>query len=176
MTYAYPARISYSSREVLTSLEVFFCRPLKATLVSMAVLSLLVTFLSIQSLTYAAPPPAVLDERALFQNDYAPASTSCPSTPLVRLATNISSDEANYITSRRRKADPALATWLRKQGNFSTASLPSLGFTASGGSYRALLAAAGVMQGFDARDTTASTGGIYQGLTYQAGLSGKSYP
>ena len=42
----------------------------------------------------------------------------------------------------------------------------------SGGGYRALLTGAGIIQGFDERDSSVSTSGLYQGLTYQAALSG----
>lgn len=135
-------------------------------------LSLILPLLASQSV-FAAPQPELLDQRALFENDYKPTSASCPSTPLIRGATNISSDEASYIASRKQIADKSLAAWLLKQGNFSTTSLPTVGLTASGGGYRALLEAAGAMQALDARDTNASTGGLYQGLTYQAGLSGE---
>ncbi|CAK4021596.1 Lysophospholipase 2 [Lecanosticta acicola] len=139
----------------------------------MTVLSLLLTLFAVQSVTSANPSPQVLDPRAL--NEYAPVSASCPSTQIVRGATNISSDEARYITSRKQNADRSLAGWLQKQGDFHPGCLPSVGFAASGGGYRALLEAAGVMQAFDARDTKASTGGLYQGFTYQAGLSGGAW-
>jgi lysophospholipase len=44
--------------------------------------------------------------------------------------------------------------------------------TTSGGGYRSLLSGAGVIQGLDSRDSDVSTSGLYQALTYQAGLSG----
>ena len=44
--------------------------------------------------------------------------------------------------------------------------------TTSGGGYRSLLSGAGVIQGLDSRDSDVSTSGLFQGLTYQAGLSG----
>jgi lysophospholipase len=44
--------------------------------------------------------------------------------------------------------------------------------TSSGGGLRAMLSGAGVIQGLDARDSSVSTSGLFQALTYQAGLSG----
>ncbi|KKY26496.1 putative lysophospholipase 1 [Phaeomoniella chlamydospora] len=46
---------------------------------------------------------------------------------------------------------------------------------ADGGGYRSLLLGAGVIQGLDSRDSNASTSGLLQALTYQAGLSGGSW-
>jgi lysophospholipase len=114
-----------------------------------------------------------LQERAISQ--YAPTTVQCPSTPLVRPARGISSQESSYISSRKSKASSSLASWLKKQGTFSTSSQPVVGFSSSGGGYRALLETAGVVQGFDSRDSSVGTSGVYQGLTYQAGLSGGSW-
>jgi lysophospholipase len=47
--------------------------------------------------------------------------------------------------------------------------------TISGGGYRALLTGAGIIQGFDDRDSNVSTSGLYQSLTYQAALSGGAW-
>lgn len=47
--------------------------------------------------------------------------------------------------------------------------------TTSGGGYRSLLLGAGVIQGMDERDSNVSTSGLYQALTYQAGLSGGAW-
>ena len=57
----------------------------------------------------------------------------------------------------------------------STTNLPTVGLTTSGGGYRSLLEGAGVVQGLDSRDSNGSTSGVYQGLTYHAGLSGGSW-
>ena len=38
-----------------------------------------------------------------------------------------------------------------------------------------MLETAGVVQAFDIRDSNVGTGGVYQGLTYQSGLSGGSW-
>lgn len=123
----------------------------------------------------AAPSRPQLEDRALLTDPYAPVHTSCPSTPLVRPATSLNSDEASYVSARKTIADKALASWLLRQGSFSTTSLPSVGFTSSGGGLRALLETAGVVQGFDIRDSNLNTSGVYQGLTYEAGLSGGAW-
>ncbi|KAK3718198.1 hypothetical protein LTR37_005313 [Vermiconidia calcicola] len=106
---------------------------------------------------------------------YAPRDTDCPSTSLVRDADGISAQEASYISSRKAKADIALAAWLSKQGNFNNNSHPVVALASSGGGYRALLETAGVVQAFDSRDSNVSTSGLYQGLTYHSGLSGGSW-
>ncbi|KAF2097096.1 lysophospholipase [Rhizodiscina lignyota] len=104
---------------------------------------------------------------------YAPVSATCPSGSLVRPATGLSSSETSYIASRKPKASSSLSSWLKKTNSgFSTTNLPTLVLTTSGGGYRSLLSSAGVVQGLDARDSNVGTSGVYQGLTYHAGLSG----
>ncbi|KAK5293521.1 Lysophospholipase 1 [Exophiala xenobiotica] len=56
--------------------------------------------------------------------------------------------------------------------SFQPTAYPLVGLTTSGGGYRSLLTGAGVIQGFDARDSQTGVSGLYQGLTYEAGLSG----
>ncbi|KAI9683740.1 MAG: hypothetical protein M1822_005930 [Bathelium mastoideum] len=115
-----------------------------------------------------------VNNRAL--SPYAPVTTACPSTPLVRQAQGISTSEASYIQQRQTKANAALKAWLQKTDpTFPTDQLPIVGLTTSGGGYRALLTGAGVIQAFDARDSNTSLGGLYQALTYEAGLSGGSW-
>lgn len=112
-----------------------------------------------------------LEERAL--SGYAPIVATCPSGSLVRPATSLSSSETSYITKRKAKASTSLAAWLKKTNSgFSTSNLPTVGLTVSGGGDRSLLTGAGVVQGLDARDSNIGTSGVYQALTYQAGLSG----
>lgn len=107
---------------------------------------------------------------------YAPTSGVCPGTPLVRPATGLSSSETTYITGRKAKAAVALQAWLQKTNSgFQTTALPSVALTTSGGGYRSLLCGAGVLQGFDSRDSNVGTSGVFQGLTYQAGLSGGAW-
>ena len=107
---------------------------------------------------------------------YAPISAVCPSTPLVRPATGLSSSETTYVTGRKAKASVALKAWLQKTNSgFQTTALPTIALTTSGGGYRSLLTGAGVLQGFDSRDSNVGTSGVFQGLTYQAGLSGGAW-
>ena len=122
-------------------------------------------------LTAAAP---VHDLARALVDPYEPVQTACPTTVLVRPANGINAKEANYVSIRKTKADAGLSDWLNKQGAFDTSSLPAVGFASSGGGYRALLCTAGVIQGIDVRDSDLATSGLYQGLTYESGLSGKA--
>lgn len=146
--------------------------------------------IGINTFTQAAPQrPAEVAEVVEIRDDsgaltarlspdgnYAPRPVSCPSTPLVRPATGLNTDEANYFKSRKPKAAAGLAAYLAKQhSGFSSASQPSVAFTSSGGGDRALLATAGVVQALDGRDGSFSTSGIFQGLTYEGGLSGGAW-
>jgi lysophospholipase len=108
---------------------------------------------------------------------YAPRQADCPSTPLVRPATGLSASEASFLKSRKVKADQGLRAWLQKTnpGFNNTGKLPTLALTTSGGGYRSLLCGAGVLQGYDLRDSNVSTSGLYQAFTYQAGLSGGAW-
>ncbi|KAF7910137.1 hypothetical protein BELL_0192g00060 [Botrytis elliptica] len=108
---------------------------------------------------------------------YAPTSVTCPSgVSLVRPAKGLSDNEESYRVSRKAIADVALKTWLKKTNSgFGTDDLPTIALTHSGGGYRSLLSSAGVVQGLDARDSDVSTSGLYQAITYQAGLSGGSW-
>ena len=115
----------------------------------------------------------VLTTAFSLPSGYAPVPASCPSTPLVRAASGISSSESTYINARHGAASTSLATWLKKTNSgFPTTNLPIVGLTTSGGGYRSLLTGAGIIQGFDSRDSNVGTSGVFQGLTYQAGLSG----
>ena len=109
----------------------------------------------------------------VLTSGYAPVPATCPSTPLVRTATGISSSESAYIASRLPIASAALGKWLQEVNpSFNISNLPVVALTTSGGGLRSLLTGAGVVQAFDSRDTNLGTSGLYQGLTYQAGLSG----
>ncbi|RDW77383.1 lysophospholipase-3 [Coleophoma cylindrospora] len=104
---------------------------------------------------------------------YAPVTGTCPSTSLIRAATGLSTSEETFRVARKAIADVHLADWLTNtDSGFGTASLPTVALTTSGGGYRSLLSGAGVIQGMDSRDSTLSTAGLYQGMTYQGGLSG----
>ena len=104
---------------------------------------------------------------------YAPVPATCPSTPLVRTASGVSSSEAAFIAARKSVASAALGNWLKKvDSSFQTSNLPTVALTTSGGGLRSLLTGAGVIQALDSRDSSVGTSGLYQGLTYEAGLSG----
>lgn len=104
---------------------------------------------------------------------YAPVAATCPKSPLVRTASGLSAPETAYIAARSPIASAALGKWLQMVNlTFSTANLPKVALTTSGGGLRSLLIGAGVIQAFDARDSNTGVSGLYQGLTYQAGLSG----
>jgi lysophospholipase len=130
----------------------------------------LVTYLT----ATAQSAPAALKKRATSL--YAPYNSSCPSTPLVRPASGISSNESAYFNVRKPLADQALKSWLQTISfNSNVSTLPSIGLTTSGGGYRSLLEGAGVVQAFDSRDSQTSTSGLFQALTYHAGLSGGAW-
>lgn len=133
------------------------------------------------ALTTAAPTPRAV-------SGYAPSPAACPATQLVRQANGISSAESSYIAQRYQKASQALESWLKSVdesfacggggwGNWDGhGNAPVLALTSSGGGYRAMLAGGGVIKGFDGRETeTTGVSGIYQALTYEAGLSGGSW-
>ncbi|KAH7317691.1 lysophospholipase [Rhexocercosporidium sp. MPI-PUGE-AT-0058] len=108
--------------------------------------------------------------------NYVPVRGVCPTTSLVRPADGISDDEEIFRVARKAVADQALKTWLLKTNSaFGTAELPTVALTTSGGGYRSLLSGAGVIQALDRRDSAVSTSGLYQALTYQAGLSGGAW-
>ena len=112
----------------------------------------------------------------IVPSGYAPILATCPDRPLVRPATGLSSSESTYLKARKTNAATGLKAWLQKtNATFGTNNLPTVALTSSGGGYRALLSGAGVIQGFDARDSDVGTSGLYQGLTYQAGLSGGAW-
>lgn len=125
---------------------------------------LLFSLIAAASSALAAPAPL---------SGYVPRPITCPSTPLVRTGTGISSSESTYINARKSIASAALGKWLQKVNpSFKTTNLPTIALTTSGGGYRSLLTGAGVVQALDSRDSSVSTSGLYQGLSYQAGLSG----
>lgn len=123
---------------------------------------------------------------------YAPRPETCPSTPLVRQATGISDAESSYIADRYLKASQALQSWLESidagfgssQGGWGdwkghskgNGKAPVIALTTSGGGYRSMLTGGGVVKGFDGREADKTgVSGVYQALTYQAGLSGGSW-
>lgn len=128
------------------------------------------------SLLLIIPYLAFATAAATLPSFYAPVRGSCPSAPLVRAANGLSSAETAYINARKVKASAALASWLKKtNAGFPTDNLPTLGLSTSGGGLRSLLSGAGVVQGLDSRDSNTGTSGVFQGLTYQSGLSGGAW-
>ena len=124
-------------------------------------------------LAYAGPVIAIL-------RPYSPMPAVCPTTPLVRPALGISSQEASYVSQRYLKAAPALASWLQSVNSAFTNtttnnSMPVVAFAHSGGGYRALLVGAGFTQALDIRDSKTGLSGLYQGLTYETGVSGGTW-
>ncbi|KAF2481690.1 lysophospholipase [Neohortaea acidophila] len=135
--------------------------------------------LAFSALADAAPTQAQAKSPKVGLTPYAPVSTSCPSTPLVRPASGISSQEASYVSARHAKAAGSTTSYIRKWGHHGSSSsstkLPVIGFTSSGGGYRSLLTTAGVVEAFDNRESSSGVAGIYQSLTYQGGLSGGAW-
>lgn len=121
---------------------------------------------------------AALLSGAAATSAYAPVSVTCPSSLIRTAATGaLSTDEQTYLTARKTLADTALRSWLKATNpDFATtAKLPTLGLSISGGGYRAFLIGAGVIQALDANDSAVSTSGLYQAITYQSALSGGSW-
>jgi lysophospholipase len=137
------------------------------------------TLLLLAALPFALAAP--LDPR-FSMSSYAPYLTACPANLTVRPAAGqISTGEAAYFAARKPLADQAMLSWLASvapslaSGVSPATRLPSVGLASSGGGYRALLTGAGVVQGLDARDGRGGVAGLYQALTYHAGLSGGAW-
>lgn len=137
------------------------------------------TIVSVLAFVTASPTPRALALTSVLTSTltpYAPVRGTCPSTPLVRQATGISTQEEAYVNQRGAKASIALTAFLKStNASFSTSKLPVVALTTSGGGYRSLLTGAGVIQGFDARDSQTGVSGLFQALTYEAGLSGGAW-
>jgi len=112
-----------------------------------------------------------------YTSKYGPVVGKCPMTPLVRNASQgVAHLENAYLYGRKEKTDKALAAWLKKANPaFNTTKLPTVALAHSGGGYRAMLVGAGLVKGFDGRDSDVSTSGLLQGMTYQVGLSGGAW-
>lgn len=156
---------SYNISILFLSLPILFFVPFLSSVITMV----FVFFLLLSALTG-------ISYAAVLPNLYAPITATCPSDPLVRPANGISTAESGYLSSRKANAAAGLKAWLSKTNSaFGTDILPTVALTTSGGGYRSLLTGAGVIQGFDSRDSAVGTSGVYQGLTYQAGLSGGAW-
>lgn len=123
-------------------------------------------------------------------NGYTPGEISCPAGSLLRTANGLSQNETEWLKRRDPIAKEALYSFLsRGTANFSSDSLvkklfsdddnvPKVGIAASGGGYRAMLVAAGMVAAMDNRTIGANEhglGGLLQGATYLAGLSGGNW-
>lgn len=132
---------------------------------------------------------------------YTPVSTHCSSLPIRSAGTtqqSLHSGEASYISTRNSAVLPqawsAYYNTVSAHAKAHSITLPSyvhqflaggsvpaqmsVGIAVSGGGYRAATFGAGVMNAFDGRNqtsVTAGTGGLLQGLSYMAGLSGGSW-
>lgn len=106
-------------------------------------------------------------------SEYAPHQEACPKGQMVRTADGLSPKEKSYIRHRKRKARKSLAKWLESvDDEFPDCEMPTVAMASSGGGYRAMLLGAGVVQSLDDRDSNSSLKGLYQSLSYHAGLSG----
>lgn len=125
-------------------------------------------------------------------NSYVPSTVSCPDDiVLVREADGLSHNETEWLKRRRPIAKEALHDFVKRATrNFGDSSLvnrvfggneshsPVVAIGASGGGYRAMLSGAGMISAFDNRTNGADEhglGGILQGSTYLAGLSGGNW-
>lgn len=107
---------------------------------------------------------------------YTISEVRCDGVQLVRRGQSISPGEQAYVKQRAKKTGEALQKWLDSTGEtFRLNRMPTLAMVSSGGSYRAMLMGAGVVQAMDRRDTQEATGGLYQAMSYHSGLSGGSW-
>lgn len=117
---------------------------------------------------------------------YAPGNVSCPSTPLIRNANDISDNEKAFVAKRHAVTNKALTDFLNRAAMvdfdvraFMQSYSPTIGIAFSGGGYRALLNGGGEFAAFDSRTpgslAAGHVGGLLQSATYVAGLSGGSW-
>ncbi|XBW34739.1 hypothetical protein QEN19_000306 [Hanseniaspora menglaensis] len=121
---------------------------------------------------------------------YQPTFVSCPSnsSSLIRSSSGLSSKESEWVSKRDAITEPILKSFLSQQLANSTLDKvfsddneqkPKVAFAVSGGSYRAMLAGAGMLSAFDNRTNdnngAGKLGGLLQSATYLAGLSGGNW-
>jgi lysophospholipase len=92
----------------------------------------------------------------------------------------VSREELDWVQRRGVKTSSALRAWLANVGRaggeqFQLATAPTLGLTVSGGGLRSMLVGAGVVQALDGDDSKTGVSGLYQAMSYQAGLSGGAW-
>lgn len=138
-------------------------------------------------------PSTALPKRALPLNapyGYEPQIDPCPrEPPVIRAATNLSTQETEWLANRRKAISEPIRALLNRFGiegldidgylDRNQDNVPVIGIAISGGGYRAMLNGAGVIQAFDDRTDgstgTGQLGGLLQSSTYLAGLSGGSW-
>lgn len=142
-----------------------------------------------------------IQKRANPTGSYAPSQANCPATQngntgFIRnsQSNTISPNETEYIQKHRQATQQAWSQWLSSVNpgpnlngslpggvqNYTSNldRLPRIGIALSGGGYRAMINGAGVLQGWDSRNSTAQQrgmAGILQFADYVAGLSGGSW-
>lgn len=134
-------------------------------------------------------------------HSYSPRKVNCPSTPLIRSAGTVSSQnqalspkEASYVFERRKKVLPnayreylnnvesslgrnrtQLPGYVKNILLSPSDQLPRVSAAISGGGLRASFVGAGILNALDARNKTSAaegTGGLLQVMDYITGLSG----
>lgn len=121
-------------------------------------------------------------------NLYAPqVNVQCPSDNSQLFRTffpqnqTLHPEEQAYVRNRQPQILSAWQEWIQgtevgyNMSQFPLDSFPTVGFALSGGGFRASLFAAGVLNSYDARNSTTKslgTGGLYDVATYIAGASG----
>ncbi|KAG5363329.1 Lysophospholipase 2 [Yarrowia sp. B02] len=109
--------------------------------------------------------------------DYAPTRGQCDGqeTNYLREAKGISSDEANYVSSKQSGSNSAFSDYLRNVNipGLSPNQTANIALAFSGGGYRAMLSGAGQFSALDSRNEIANTmGGLLQASNYIVGCSG----
>ncbi|RCK67237.1 Lysophospholipase 2 [Candida viswanathii] len=123
-------------------------------------------------------------------NGYAPGPVPCPAIStndsFIREGTTISDLEQDWIAQRQLKTNDALLRFLDSANmsdfdpdeffNDDEYQGVNLGLAFAGGSYRAMLSAAGALMALDDRNSfDTPLGGVLQSANYIAGLSGSSW-
>ncbi|RDW34665.1 lysophospholipase [Yarrowia lipolytica] len=107
---------------------------------------------------------------------YTPSKGSCQyDTNLLREASSISPDEANYVASKQFSSDSAFQSYLKNVNipGLDVNQSANIALSFSGGGYRAMLSGAGQFSALDSRNEIANTmGGLLQASNYLVGCSG----
>ncbi|PLW32658.1 hypothetical protein PCASD_13347 [Puccinia coronata f. sp. avenae] len=133
---------------------------------------------------------------------YAPVYIKCPPEPFVRPPfekdnghAKLGQGESTYVKEKAAQSIPLWQKYLenvhlesfsiddflkpaKEKGGIAALTLPNIGFAVSGGSVRATLFGASILDSFDSRNdkaNAAKVGGVLQLANYAAGLSGGSW-